>query len=302
MENHRTKILGFTFLLAGFALWAGGLWLLLGPAQYQAAARVNLNIGSEPQAIESEFIEIECEIIQDPVVLSNVVEALNLSAKWGSGGSQRKSAETLGLLKRRVTVRDVPNDPYLIEIRATSEDPNEAAKIANAISEAYREYRFKQRRQLMRAAIRVLNEQYQNDEAKIQILQTNVDLLRTKYQINNQDEVDFDHPEITVSRSMTPAEREERQKEYERTTPFWDEKRKLIPILEFHKLLKMKIESERANLDQPSFSMIEIIKAAVPPQTPGGPDRVLGALLCAIGLFPAAGGFLLFKASLRPSG
>ena len=147
----------------------------------------------------------------------------------------------------------------------------------------------------------MLTEQYLNEEEEIRILQTNVDLLRTKYKINKQDETDFDNPHITFPRkSMTPAEREERQKENERIKPFWDEKRKLNPLLDFHKLLAAKIEAEKLELNMPKPSPVEIVDLATPPKLPVGPDRLLGALLFAIGLFPSVGGFLLLKSSRHP--
>ena len=314
MEIQRTKILGFSLLLLGLALCASGLWLLLGPTQYQATVKIRVvpdTIADTgpfvPTRGSSEydpyFIQTEFEIIQSQIVLNKVVEALNLNTAWGkkqAGGNPLKTVETVNLLRRRMNLSLVRNTG-LIEISVTSEGPDEAAKIANGIAEAYNKFRIEHRRQLAIQEIRALTEEYQNEEEKIRVLQTNVDLLRTKYQINNQDETDFDHPEITLSRSITPAEREERQKEYERTKPFWDEKRKLNPLLEFHKLLKMKIEFEKANIDRPNSTMIEIIKAAVPSQTPVGPDRVLGTLLCVIGLFSSVGGFLLLKPSRRPS-
>lgn len=315
METHRTKILGFVLLLAGFTLCAIGLRLLLEPAQYQATVRIRVASDAtsiiglsgpprDPSEYDPYFIQIELEVIQSQVVLSKVVEALNLNVEWGkryAGGGPLKTVDVVILLRRRMNLRLVGNT-MLIEIKVTSEDPNEAAKIADTVAGAYREFRLNQWRQLTLNGIQILTEEYQNEEEKIQILQTNVDLLRTKYQINNQDEADSVNGGTTLPKLMTPAERVEHQKEYERTKPFWDEKRKLNDLIEFHKLLKMKIESEKATLDRPNFPTIEIIAAAVPPQTPAGPDRVLGALLCAIGLFPVTGGFLLLKASFRPSG
>ena len=317
MENHRTKILGFALLLAGLTLYAVGLRLLLGPAQYQATVKIRI----EPDTIadtgpfvptrgsswyDPYFIQTEFEVIQSQIVLSRVVEALNLNVEWGkryAGVRQLKTIEVVNLLKRRIDLRLVRNT-RLIEISMTSADPDEAAKIANAIAGAYREFRLNQRRQLTIQGIQVLTEDYQNEEEEIRVLQTNVDLLRAKYKINKQDEADFDNPSIISpnSKLITSTEREERKKEYEMTKPFWDEKRRLAGTTEFHKLLKEKIESSKlgSSLVAPP-SMVQIIDPAVPPQSPVGPDRVFGALLCAIGLFPSGAGFLLLKSSRRPS-
>jgi len=314
MEIHRTKILGCALLLFGLVLCGVGFWLLLGPAQFEATVKIRIrpDVIADPVPLDAPvhdpcydpyFIQTEFEIIQSQVVLSKVVETLNLNVEWGkshAGGNQLKTVDAVNLLRRRMSLRLVHNT-RLMEINVTGDDPNETALLANAVADAYRKFRWEQRQQLMIHGIQALTEQYQNEEEKIQVLQTNVDLLRIKYQINNQDEADFDHPEITLSRLITPAEREKRRKEYERTKPFWDEKRKLNALLDFHKLLAAKIEAEKLDLNTPKPSSVEIVNLATPPKFPAGPDRVLGALLCAMGLFPLVGGFLLLKASRGPS-
>ena len=313
METCRTKILGFSLLLGGLVLCGIGLWLLLSPAQYRA--EVKIIIMSDVSDIEvyqknhpgaawydPYFIQISFEIIRSPAVLSNVVEGLNLNDRWGkkySWSGKLETKQTFKLLRKRMNVQAVSNTEYL-KISVTSEDADEAAQLANAIAQSYQNYHLNVRKQLTAKGIEVLQEQYQMDEEKIRVLQTNVDLLRDKYHINKQDEADFNNP-YTLSnlpKPLTPTEREERQKEYERTKPFWDEKRKLNNLLEFHRLVAAKIEFEKKSLVSQSSS-VQIVDPAVPPQTPIGSDRVLGALLLAIGLFPIVSGFLLLKSSRR---
>jgi hypothetical protein len=127
-----------------------------------------------------------------------------------------------------------------------------------------------------------------------------VDLLRENYKINKEDETDFDNGGTTLSpipKPMTPKEREQLQKEYERTKPFWDEKRKLNDMIELHKFLQAKITEEKIDLDIPRTATVQIIDAAQPPKSPAGPNRFLGAVLLAIGLFSTGGGLLLLKSS-----
>jgi uncharacterized protein involved in exopolysaccharide biosynthesis len=90
MKIHRTKILGFTLLLAGLALCGAGLWLLLSPAQYQATARIKLELDAgdimgngQGMPYDPYFIQTEFEVMQSQIVLGKVVEALNLNAEWG---------------------------------------------------------------------------------------------------------------------------------------------------------------------------------------------------------------------------
>ena len=75
----------------------------------------------------------------------------------------------------------------LIEITVYSEDKNDAARIANAIADAYRTYRLKQRQQLTLNGITVLEDEFKAEEEQIQAAQTNVDNLRKELAINDND-------------------------------------------------------------------------------------------------------------------
>lgn len=318
METLRTKILGFALLLAGIALCGTGLWLLLSPAQYQATVRIKLEMDwgemedyfkahpeSRPTAIYDWYsAQPTFETIKSQSFLSNVVLTLNLNEAWSKkygDGSPLKTERAIELLKRRMTLRSVWNT-QLIEISFRSEDPNEAARIANAIANAYRDYRMKLHQQLATNGLQVLEQSYQKDEEKIRVLQTNVDVLREKYKINKDDETDFDNGGTTLSNSKfwTPAQQEEFQKEYETNKPFWDEKRKLNEMIEFHNLLHAKIESEKLDLLVPKTATVEIIDdAAQPPKFPASPNRWFGSALLAAGLLPTLGGLLLLKSTFR---
>jgi len=85
------------------------------------------------------FIQTEFEIIQDRVVLGKVIETLNLNTEWGTkynGGVTLKTPETMEFLKKRMNLTPVRNTK-LIGITVYSEDKNDAARLANAIAEAY---------------------------------------------------------------------------------------------------------------------------------------------------------------------
>jgi uncharacterized protein involved in exopolysaccharide biosynthesis len=428
MEIRQTKILGFTLLLAGLALCGTGLWLLLSPAQYQATARIKvlsevndvIGLGGparNPSVFDPSFARIICEDIKSEVVFSNVVNALNLNTEWSEknvGGGQLKTVDTIKLLRHRVVAYAVPNTLYLIEIHATSKDPDEAANIANAIAKAYLAFRIEQRRQLILRGIEVLQQRYQEEEKQIPMVQTNLDLLREKFKIKDEDDREFDST-VTLSedafsrytKKYKESEAQFRQlqalskdklrevlptvtsdsilcnlldelhgaeqkytlannghtttsnpaimhlseqidglnkqidqrvgdimvaldndlktkkallddpkafvaefqkqttKEYERTKPYWEMKRKLMTMIEFHKLLKIKIEFEQKDLvrpDNPRFSSeVKIVDLAIPPQTPESSNRLLGAILFAMGLAITAGEFFLTRFSCHQS-
>ena len=298
--------------MAGLALCGVGLWLLLSPAQYRATARIEINPESrdingigQRMLYDPYFIQTEFEVIQSQIVLGRVIGALNLNAEWGkkhAGGGPLTTNAAIAILKKHLNLA-IERNTKLIEISFISYDPNEAAKIANGIAKTYQEYRLEKRNQETLKGIEVLEQEYQDAEKKIQILQTNVDLLREKYKIEKDVEAGFDNGGTTLSpipKPTTPKEQEKLRKEYERTKPFWDEKRKLENMLDFHKLLQAKISAEKLDIATPKFrQMVEIVDAAQPPELPASPNRFLGAVLLAIGLFPTVGGFLMIKSSRR---
>ncbi len=92
---------------------------------------------------DSYFLQTQMEVIHSQAVLTKVIEDLDLNQAWGkkyAGGVPLKTSETLTLLKARLDLRPVRNTS-LIEIRAFSDRPEEAAQLANAIADSYREYR-----------------------------------------------------------------------------------------------------------------------------------------------------------------
>jgi capsular polysaccharide biosynthesis protein len=89
------------------------------------------------------FLKTQFEAIHSEAVLGKVINDLDLSQSWGkkyANGSPLKPSETLAFLKGRIDLRPVRGTD-LIEIRVFSDQPAEAAQLANAIAESYREYR-----------------------------------------------------------------------------------------------------------------------------------------------------------------
>lgn len=133
------------------------------------------------------FIQTEFELIQSEVILGKVIEDLDLNKEWGkkyANGERLRTTETITLLKSRIDLRPVRNTS-LIEIRVFSEKAEEAAKIANAIAEAYREHRQEQRSQLSRGGIKALEERFAEQEAKVKKAQEKVDTLRKELNISD---------------------------------------------------------------------------------------------------------------------
>jgi len=123
------------------------------PESFLSQARILLRPGTAnaaqtpgPQSadptLDPRFIQNQCELIQSELILGRVIEDLDLNREWGrkyTGGDRLRTSETLALLRGRLDLRPVRNTS-VIEIRAYSEKPEEAAKVANAVAEAYRDY------------------------------------------------------------------------------------------------------------------------------------------------------------------
>lgn len=98
-------------------------------------------------AYDPYFIQTQFEIMTSQPVLNPVIETLNLNEVWGKKylrGEKLKSGESYEILKGRLSISPV-RSTTLARITAYSEDNVEAAKIANAIAESYRNYRDLQR-------------------------------------------------------------------------------------------------------------------------------------------------------------
>ncbi|HOX56978.1 MAG TPA: polysaccharide biosynthesis tyrosine autokinase [Candidatus Paceibacterota bacterium] len=139
-------------------------------------------IGYDPYFIQTEF-----ELIQSEVILGKVIEDLDLNREWGkkyASGDRLKTSETITLLKGRIDLRPVRNTS-LIEIRVFSEKADEAAKIANAVAEAYKEHRQEQRTRLSKGGIKALEDRFAEQEAKVKKAQEKVETLRKELNISD---------------------------------------------------------------------------------------------------------------------
>jgi capsular exopolysaccharide synthesis family protein len=400
----RKAIIITVFLIT--AIIATAVTLLL-PESYASTVQIRIEpdivsdvspvgAGYTYTAYDPYFIQTEFEVIQDRVVLGKVIETLNLNVEWGKryfGGETIKTAEAMEFLKKRMSLNPVRNTK-LIGITVYDEDKNEAARLANAIAEAYREYRRDIRKQQTLGGIKVLEDQFQTEEQKIQTVQSNVDILRKELKINDNDpnatipsptltgeqlhnyndrqiEGETIHmkleKELTLLKALSPDKlrdvlptvipdsalndlltklheakqsfvsltndyasadlhitrvqslmdelnrqindrvngimagienqlesekaaldaltasvetaKEKDQAEAIRGQPYWHEKRKLENMIDFHKLLAAKIESEKLDVEIPKTSIVEITDPAQPGESPVKPNKTLNIVL-----------------------
>lgn len=186
----KTKLLfGFWLLLGGLALCGAGLWLLFSPPQYAATSRVKIE-NDEPDAsgyisYDPYFIQTTFEIIQSQLVLSNVVADLNLNVIWGKksfDGKPLKFGECYVILKNHLREAPVRN-ARLIDITYFSDDPKEAADVANAIAKAYQDYRIQSQKMLAAIGLQILQQRYQDEEKQISLQPTNNEQLLRSHKL-----------------------------------------------------------------------------------------------------------------------
>ena len=135
------------------------------------------------------FTQAEFEVLQSELILGKVVASLDLDALWGkkySGGQKLTRTDAIRILRERMTLRSVRNTS-LIEICIYSEDRAEAARLANTIAESYREHRNEERLRLTQGGIKVLEERYGEQLAKVAQAKDQLDALRSKLNVSEVD-------------------------------------------------------------------------------------------------------------------
>ena len=169
------------------------------PEYYTSTARIEINqtgpdiptMSGLPlnQSYDPYFIQTEFSKMQGEDVLGRVISAMNLNEVWGkkyNNGAPLKTEDTMTILKGRMDLSPERNTK-LIDITVSDEDKDEAAQLANAIAEAYQDYRLAQASTNTMGGIIALKQQFQEDEDRIQAAQSNVDRLRAELNIIDTD-------------------------------------------------------------------------------------------------------------------
>ena len=198
------RIIGILVLIIGFGLCGKGLMLLLAQTYYEAVVKVETqpDLGNEVSIMSSSgnlmpfepyFMETELKAIQSEAVLSNVVQALHLDVEWGKrygNGTSLETGEAIKLVRRQMAL-SADGKTHNIEIHIIDKDPDMSARIANAIADAYKQYRIEQYKERMNKGIEKLEEDYRTEETNIWMLLLHypelLDEMQTNYlELKNQ--------------------------------------------------------------------------------------------------------------------
>ena len=125
----------------------GTLVTFILPESFVSSARINLErdkLDSEElsgkggfDSYDPYFIQTEFEVLQSELILSRVIEKLDLNTEWGkqyNNGQKLRTQESLILLRGQLMLHPV-RSTTLIDIQVYSGNPVEAAKLANTIAE-----------------------------------------------------------------------------------------------------------------------------------------------------------------------
>lgn len=168
------------------------------PQSYYSSARIRVDrdrsdIGDFTQQTMSGmydpyFIQTEFESIRSEVVLTRVVDALNLNVVWAKkfNTDRLKTSDTLDILRRRLDLRPVRNTMF-IEIGVFSEKPEEAAEIANAVAEAYQAHRLEQFRSATERGIKALESKFNEHSDKVTAMARELERLKKELNISEAD-------------------------------------------------------------------------------------------------------------------
>jgi len=166
------------------------------PESYSSTARIKVERDQSDitfsemrnwNAYDPFFIQTEFETILSERVLGKVVADLNLDEEWGkkyNNGARLRTPDTLAMLKNQINLQPVRNTSFL-EIRVFRENPEEAKTLANAIAQAYKDYRLEQRKELSMGGILALEARVKEHQVRIRDAQTNVDYLRQDLNISD---------------------------------------------------------------------------------------------------------------------
>jgi len=279
MNIERTRRWGFILLFAGFLIGIPGILMLVAHVRYEATARIKVvhDTPVNDESYDPYFIQTEFEIIKSDVVLTNVIARLHLDEEWArryNYGHPLEMSEVLGLLRQSLRIEPV-SKTMLIDITFISEDPAEAANVANAIVTAYADLRLKQNELLTHRGIQALNEEQAEVLKQIDACQTNVNRLL----------IEKDSP------THTSEERAKKNQEFMEATNTLEHHQA------FDKILEAKLASQPSMPTATQAGLVSVIEPAQTPTAPTQTNLRLGRdLLLAGVLMILAGIRLLWRA------
>ncbi len=172
----------------------GTVYTLMLPNIYSSSVRIAVSndapeinpFAGGPQnyysAYDPYFLRTQFEILQSTPILYEVVNRLNLQNEWGRGGDKLPREVAYKILKNSINVFQ-QRDTSLIVISVNRDNPDEAAEIANELSEVYRDSRLDIAMKDARGAIDKIAEALKEQSLRVEEAEEEIQLLRTELDI-----------------------------------------------------------------------------------------------------------------------
>ena len=191
----RKTVIFAVFMLVVLTTTLVTLWL---PKYYDATVRITVekdasdipglfDYRQQSTMLDPYFIQTEFEKIQSPRILYQVITNQHLNQTWAAkynNGTPLDTQKTYNILKRRLDVRQTRNTSFL-EIRVLSDDPVEAATLANEVADVYKNTRLEMRKLASKGGIDTLIRKQTNQDEKVRQMQANLSVMRETNKIND---------------------------------------------------------------------------------------------------------------------
>jgi len=168
----------------------GTAFTLTLPKKYMSDARImvrddNMSVDvferQMPQGYNPFFLRTQYEIIKSRQLLYQVINDLNLQQVWGEelndDGTPLTREQAFDKLSSSVKVEQF-RDTSIVAIQVYSEDPDEAARIANEIAGVYRDQRLLLKRREVKRAIEALEGELAKQEERVDKAEDKLESLR----------------------------------------------------------------------------------------------------------------------------
>lgn len=188
----RLSAAGAALLVVGLGMVVAGAFLYAtAERRYTATTRILLETPWVPTAGDSlgqlQRTRLdppnETERIRSGAVLEEVVERLRLANRWYSGGSPTNPlqvGQAVSRLGKLLQLRRV-GDSGVIELQVQSLEAQEAADIANAVAEVYRNQRLADLQEFDRRGLEVLESELAAQSNRVATLRQQTEDLRARY-------------------------------------------------------------------------------------------------------------------------
>ena len=216
IRSRKELILAVMFIV----VLTGTIYTLLLPNVFSSSSRISVSEDKpeinpfQPELMYDRYdpfyLKTQFEILQSKPILNEVIYRLNLQEKWGKKGLLPREV-ALKILKNSLSIYQ-QRDTSLIVINVKRNDPNEAAEIANEISQVYRDARTELATKNTRNALDKIDESLSEQRVRVDEAEEKIQEIREQLDIAVVGgEGQFDVGEVrmqTLERDRLAAQRE----------------------------------------------------------------------------------------------